>query len=609
MTRRIATYSVLLAWAGVVFSCNVLALSLPSDSERAVSLADDIEFFIAQQPLSAQQLIQNEPAFSALPNRYIDLGRTRNTVWLRVKLVNPEPAERIARLDTGRQYIEWLHIYVVRSDAPDTPELIFTASSTDTFSVRPIKDLLLMTDINFAPNETLELLVAYRSVDTTWMPLHIGSARALDEEHSTTVTIDWLLNGALLAMVCFALLMGPVIGWRLAGSFAIYILTATAYVAHADGYTFRYLWPNAPGSHDAVRLFLISLMPVTALNFVQQLFDFSQFRWLVRSMRALMIATGCAAIGAYWIVQNAGLMTAAYLLIPMSTLIQVTAGIVALQTRQLGSFPFTLGALFVCSSFIYAAVAHLQPGAWDVDFTLDYGHLALFGETISFGIAIALRLKGLRADAAHARSLAEDRQLQLDALNHDIKQPLVALREGIAKLESGDLHTQMTAAFNYLESLAKHGPMVDKGDETDSYSASIMLDGIKEMFEDEARNRGVSLRVANSDIPLNSDPIALMRIVSNLVANAIEHGGDLVEVKISQTEPIIISVCDNGAGLDNETLQQQLQRGSSSSGDEQRGLGLDIVKSVSDSIEAVFTIESSPGSGTRALVELPTQPS
>jgi len=297
----------------------------------------------------------------------------------------------------------------------------------------------------------------------------------------------------------------------------------------------------------------------------------------------------------------------------VSTLVQVTAGVMAIRFRHLGSVPYLVGAIFVCSSFVYAAIAHLQPGIWDVDFTLDYGHLTLFGETVTFGIAIALRLRGLRRDASAAQSLADSRQQQLDALNHDIRQPLTALREGIAKLDGGDLQEQMTAAFGYLESLAKHGPVVNNPDEPETFAASMMLDGIREMFEDEAKNLGVTLDFVDSNVELRSDPIALMRITSNLVANAIEHGGDHVEVEVkahvevdaSEGSPIVICVSDNGVGMDTQTLRQRLQRGNSGTGTAGRGLGLDIVQSMADSIGAVFSIESSPYQGTQARVELP----
>ena len=101
-----------------------------------------------------------------------------------------------------------------------------------------------------------------------------------------------------------------------------------------------------------------------------------------------------------------------------------------------------------------------------------------------------------------------------------------------------------------------------------------------------------------------------MRILSNLVSNAICHAdAKSVVLKVSGDKQIVhICISDDGIGLDASTRQNVLKRHARSSNRKGQGLGLDIVVENCDQQGYDFTFESTPGMGTTACLCLPYTP-
>ena len=94
----------------------------------------------------------------------------------------------------------------------------------------------------------------------------------------------------------------------------------------------------------------------------------------------------------------------------------------------------------------------------------------------------------------------------------------------------------------------------------------------------------VSVRVdVPSELELDADPLALDRVLSNLVGNAVRYGAPPVVVSAAQVDRHVrINVVDGGAGVPEDVqarLFEQFSRGSNSSGSQGAGLGLAIARS------------------------------
>jgi|OM-RGC.v1.000791441 PAS domain S-box-containing protein len=129
--------------------------------------------------------------------------------------------------------------------------------------------------------------------------------------------------------------------------------------------------------------------------------------------------------------------------------------------------------------------------------------------------------------------------------------------------------------------------------------------------------RGVSLTVTGAaDAPVvHSDGRAVKQILVNLLTNAskfTERGGSIVvDIKPDSTGNVWVSVCDDGCGIPTAMIDEVTKPFVQASETASRprdgvGLGLAIVRSLSEAIGAKFQIESRIGEGTTARVRLPS---
>jgi signal transduction histidine kinase len=86
-----------------------------------------------------------------------------------------------------------------------------------------------------------------------------------------------------------------------------------------------------------------------------------------------------------------------------------------------------------------------------------------------------------------------------------------------------------------------------------------------------------------SDLELEADPIALDRVISNLIGNAVRYGDPPVVVSaVRGDRHVRLTVSDSGAGVPQDLegrLFEQFARGSNSAGSQGAGLGLAIARS------------------------------
>ncbi|MFB9239412.1 ATP-binding protein [Plantactinospora siamensis] len=120
------------------------------------------------------------------------------------------------------------------------------------------------------------------------------------------------------------------------------------------------------------------------------------------------------------------------------------------------------------------------------------------------------------------------------------------------------------------------------------------------------------VRVTGRPTVRHTDPRRLERVLANLVANAVEHGGRDVVVTVEGAGPgATVTVADGGPGIPAEHLPHLFDRFYKA--DPARtgpgsGLGLAIARENARLLGATLTLDSRPGAGTRARVDLPPAP-
>ena len=374
-------------------------------------------------------------------------------------------------------------------------------------------------------------------------------------------------------------------------------------------------------------------------------FDIERYSHLLnRLLLGAMIAAIAFAILTFPLFQSVLFKQIAYSMVLISTLLHISVAWLAFRKGLTGSVPFLVGAVCVVGSILFALFAHLRPGMISLERTLDVGHVTLLIESIAFAAAIAIRLRRVRIDRDRAlqaelqaareklhmndallksqeqynaaRDLARRRRDELSSVRHDIAQPLTSLRAAMIDLEGADEETtkKLHASFDYLESLARHGALIDRttGDQPESSSSfetfdvSVILDNVFALYAREAAEKGLYVRRRSLKAKINTDPLELMRMVSNLVSNAIkytEDGGVLISAH-RRAGKIEIGVRDTGSGMTADILSLMRQKGEKEDGSRGQGLGLHLVEEAAKGLGIDFDIQSFPQCGTVARLSL-----
>lgn len=131
---------------------------------------------------------------------------------------------------------------------------------------------------------------------------------------------------------------------------------------------------------------------------------------------------------------------------------------------------------------------------------------------------------------------------------------------------------------------------------------------------DERRRAGAAVGLAISEKALGAqvigDPVALRRLVQNLVDNAIKYGERADIAADASARELIVTVDDRGPGIgadDRQTLMEPFVRLERSRNRKTggAGLGLAIARGVAEAHGGSVTLGDAPGRGLRATISLP----
>ncbi len=111
----------------------------------------------------------------------------------------------------------------------------------------------------------------------------------------------------------------------------------------------------------------------------------------------------------------------------------------------------------------------------------------------------------------------------------------------------------------------------------------------------------------DGSVELTTDPTLFRRILTNLVTNAIQampNGGNLNITAQKRDERIFISVEDTGVGI-SENIKPKLFTPMMTTKSKGQGLGLAVVKRLTEALNGTVSFQSTEGVGTKFTVQLP----
>jgi signal transduction histidine kinase/CheY-like chemotaxis protein len=270
--------------------------------------------------------------------------------------------------------------------------------------------------------------------------------------------------------------------------------------------------------------------------------------------------------------------------------------------------------------------------------------LAVFGFTTffgrNFGEAMFESVKNnyenevLVAQLVNEKRIAEDARRDAEnatrsktqffaAASHDLRQPLQAIGIYVSLLRKraqGPIEPLVANLSSAVESLSKLVEELLEISRLDSGAIQprvqqVLLDemfrSLEQEFMPQAAAKGLSLRVRRSGLAIDSDPLLLLRVLRNLLANAIKYtkrGGVLLASR-KRGGQVSVGVWDTGPGIHKEELDrvfEEFYRGASSKQEKGGfGLGLSIVKRICGVLGHALVVTTRPGTGTVFRVEVP----
>jgi two-component system OmpR family sensor kinase len=197
-------------------------------------------------------------------------------------------------------------------------------------------------------------------------------------------------------------------------------------------------------------------------------------------------------------------------------------------------------------------------------------------------------------DEAHRRFLRR--------LDHEMKNPLTALRALLANLEDAalleerralaqDAHRQAQRLSRLGGDLRKLAELDGRPLEQEPVDIPDLLNEVVESMLGQPEYAGRQLKCSIAEVPWRLPPVTgdrdlLLLAFYNLVSNALKFSRqeDMVEVRAAEADRVVvIEVADNGPGIEPDDLPrvfEELFRGANARGSDGSGLGLALVQRV-----------------------------
>ena len=266
----------------------------------------------------------------------------------------------------------------------------------------------------------------------------------------------------------------------------------------------------------------------------------------------------------------------------------------------------------------------------------DLGTIALLlGGLMSAWLASSLWLWrraeniGRTARAETRKKAARDRRRFLQRLDHELKNPLTAIRAGLANLGWDSSDAEQKAVIESVEAqtlrlsrlaadLRKLADLETRPLERSQVDLTAMLQEVADVARElpGADARHISLAVPQAPWPLptiDGDADLLFLAIHNLVSNAIKFTApeDTVEIRAFEDGSlVVIEVADTGSGIPPEEIPhvwEELYRGQRARGIPGSGLGLALVRAIIDRHQGTTSLRSRLDQGTVFTVRLPHQ--
>lgn len=245
-------------------------------------------------------------------------------------------------------------------------------------------------------------------------------------------------------------------------------------------------------------------------------------------------------------------------------------------------------------------------------------------------LVAVLDRRRLEYEAAGRKELQRADELRaalLAAVSHDLRTPLASIKTAATSLlspgaaftpdQSAMLLASIDSQADRLDVLIEELLDMSRVEEgsIELVTAEVDVVDLVELAAEEA-TEGVG--VPPSSITLSglgslaavTDPTLVVRLLANLLGNALRYGGAPVEVEVAQRgDEAVVRVVDHGPGVpasERDAIFKPFQRRGDVDMTRGVGLGLAIAKGFADALGGGLEVEETPGGGCTMVLTVPT---
>lgn len=208
-------------------------------------------------------------------------------------------------------------------------------------------------------------------------------------------------------------------------------------------------------------------------------------------------------------------------------------------------------------------------------------------------------------------------------LDHELKNPLTAIRAGLANLGEQNNRTTLTSVRTQVDRMArlttdlrKLADLETQPVERESVDLGQVLEEVIELAQERRSAEACPIALNLPRVPWPLPPVAgdrdlIFLALHNLVDNACKFCApeNAIEIRAFEDGPLVaIEVADTGPGVpDGELphLGEELYRGSAAISVEGSGLGLALVQAIVKRHDGAMSIRSRLGQGTAVTLRFP----
>ena len=231
-------------------------------------------------------------------------------------------------------------------------------------------------------------------------------------------------------------------------------------------------------------------------------------------------------------------------------------------------------------------------------------------------------------------NLVEENQILMGVLAHDLRSPLVKISGLINLIDDEESNsTDKLEYVNYIQVICRDSLQLIKDTidlseifneknadfsvKKERFKAIEIINDIKQTFIANALEKGIEILIVNeqNNIEIYSSKVHLNRILDNLLSNAIKFSppNSIIQFKVSSNNnKAVFSIKDEGPGFTDLDKKQVFMRfkklSAKPTGNEaSSGLGLYIVKQLTELVGGNISIISEIGKGAEIVLEIPME--